>query len=94
MDTSLFDNIYSEWSEEIPDIIQKSIKDIWGEGSHVDEELVNSWVNLLLQDSTKYDILMWIKAKTNTSFLEKGKIPFTESTIRQLYLVEDDELLK
>ena len=48
MDTSIFDNIYSKWSEEIPDIIQKSIKDILGEGSHVDEELVNSWVNLLL----------------------------------------------
>lgn len=94
MDTSLFDNIYSEWSEEIPEIIKKSLTDTLGDSSLVDEELVNSWINLLLQDSTKYDILMWIKAKTNTSFSEKGKIPFTESSIKQLYLVEDDELLK
>lgn len=94
MDTSLFDNIYSEWSEEIPEIIKKSLTDIFGDGPLVDEELVNSWTNLLLQDSTKYDILMWIKAKTNISFSENGKIPFTESTIKQLYLVEDDEMLK
>lgn len=94
MDTSLFDNIYSEWSKEIPDIIRNYVRNDKINGRFVDEADIISWINLLLQDSTKYDILMWLKAKENTSFVENSSIPFTESTIKQLYLVNDESLLK
>lgn len=94
MDTSIFDNIYSEWSKGIPDIIRNIVRNDKKISRFVNEEDIISWINLLLQDSTKYDILMWLKAKENTSFVENSSIPFTESTIKQLYLVNDESLLK
>lgn len=94
MDTSIFDNTYSEWCKEIPDIIiSLAKKDVEGR-LFINEDEVKLWVNKLSDDSTKYDILMWLKAKANTSFLDKCSIPFTENTIKQLYHVTDDNLLK
>lgn len=94
MDTSIFDNTYSEWCKEIPDIIHSLAKNNVKVRLFIDENDVKSWVNTLSGDSTKYDILMWLKAKANTSFLDKCSIPFTENTIKQLYHVTDDNLLK
>ena len=95
MDTSIFDNTYSECCKEIPDIIiSLAKKDVEGR-LFINEDEVKLWVNKLSDDSTKYDILMWLKAKANTSFLDKCSIPFTENTIKQtITCLSSSEMVK
>lgn len=83
MDTSLFDNIYIRWSEKVPQIMRNTIKnDVFFKNDVFlrlfnEEAIVKYWIDLILTDSTKYDILAWLKAKANTSPIENDPIDFT-----------------
>ena len=69
MNTSTFDEIYSQWSQELPKTIQNIINKNAIGNLPVNEKDIAAWASLLSKDSTKYDILMWLKAKANTSFV-------------------------
>ena len=130
MDTLLFDNIYTNWINELQKVlndklhellndenkallnidfdsfknsaaqsfyntnlqssVQKSVK----EHLEKNESPINSWLELLSQDSIRYDILMWLKAKSNTSFWGNGSIPFKEKVFKELYHIEDKKTLQ
>lgn len=88
MNTSIFDEIYSQWSQELPETIQEIINKNSTGHLPVNEKDIASWASLLSKDSTKYDILMWLKAKANTSFVNNGSIPFTEKAAKASYNTE------
>lgn len=95
MDTSLFDNIYTLWSEKVPQIMRNTIKNDFFLKNDVflrwfnEKTIVKYWVDLILTDSTKYDILAWLKAKANTSPINGGPIDFTEKGIKEIYHIND-----
>lgn len=95
MDTSLFDNIYIRWSEKVPQIMRNTIKNDFFLKNDVflrlfnEEAIVKYWIDLVLTDSTKYDILAWLKAKANTSPIENGPIDFTQNGVKKLYQIKD-----
>lgn len=91
MNTSTFDEIYSQWSQELPKTIQDIINKNAIGNLPVDEKDIADWASLLSEDSTKYDILMWLKAKANTSFVDNGSIPFTEKVAKASYKTESME---
>ena len=89
MDTSLFDNIYIRWSEKVPQIMRNTIKNDVFLRLFNEEAIVKYWIDLILTDSTKYDILAWLKAKANTSPIENGPIDFTQNGVKKLYQIKD-----
>ncbi len=89
MDTTFFDNIYNEWCENIVGIIQDYL---YIKGHNVKNDIIAHWKYLLTKDTTKYDILMWLKASVySNSSLNNAP---TEKTIKSLYGIEDSNILK
>lgn len=57
MDNTFFDTTYKNWSEQVPQIIDNIINNDPSSHSFIDENTIPYFTNLLLDESTKYDIL-------------------------------------
>lgn len=89
MDNTFFDTTYKNWSEQVPQIIDNIINNDPSSHSFIDENTIPYFTNLLLDESTKYDILAWLKAKANISPIIGGPIDFTEKCIKEIYHIND-----
>ncbi len=81
-DVSVFEKEYISWSEKLQKKISTFIRNNPHRYPLVNTEVIDRWIEWLTSQDTKYDIIMWLKAKAYTYDTESQKDKMTLSEMK------------